>query len=182
MKFLAPVLSISLVCSTNIHVPVTSDRYGHAIVDVDLSGEVPSRRSMVISLGSNIGLPSDYGLIRDGSITLTNTNISLVPALFVLSPDSTRQGRLREFGINENTDMVRRYQSVAVIKNSTHPTQLVVGITAEYFRSFCADGSLTRVSRLASGGSVAIANDTEPYHVSRVYISSDFYESELHLY
>ena len=181
MRFIGPIVSATLVSSTNIHVPVTSDRYGHAIVEVDILGEAPSQHSLVISLASYIELASDHDLTGNGNIALSNTNISFLPDHYAVNSGFTMLGRLGELGINEHSDMVRQYQSLAVIKNHTHPMQFVVGITAEYFRSFCAEGSLKRLDRRGGFGNVEIADYTEPFNTLQLHISSYFYESALHL-
>jgi hypothetical protein len=181
MKFIASLLSVTLVSSTNIHVPVTSDRYGHAIVDVDLGAAIPSRHSMVISLNPYLELPGDNVRISNRNMTLSNTNISFIPFRFVQTPDSTIRGRLPELGIDYESDMVRQYQSLAVIKNTSQPSQLIVGSTAEYFRALCVDGSLARLDQNRPTGVAEIDDYTEELNNGRFFVGSFFYKSALHL-
>jgi hypothetical protein len=145
MKFLAPVLSISLVSSTNIQVPLTSDLRGHPLVEVDINGSDPSHHSLILSLGRLTRVHGEFTRTEPGwTISISNTTLSVVDPLVLFSSTGS-DGRQGGIGIGPNSPLFRTYDSLAVPKNTSHPLQLVVRSTDENFATACVDGSLTRM-------------------------------------
>ena len=111
MKFLAHILSISLVFSTNIQVPLTSDLHGYPIVEVDINGSDPSHHSLILSIGRLTRVYGRFTRTEPGwTILISNTTLSVVDPLVLFSTLGFGRGH-GEIGIGPNSPLFRTYES-----------------------------------------------------------------------
>jgi hypothetical protein len=144
MKYLYLFLSLAVVSSTNIMVPVTFDEHGHAFVEVDIDGCVNRCHSLIVSPGCSFGVNDRWTPYSHLRILIPHTHVSIIPTRLSIG---VVPGMWGELPMGYGSDLLREYGSLALIKNATNPTYLVVGATDDFFMSTCFEGSRWQISR-----------------------------------